>query len=78
MCCDFYNLRHYLLFVAFIKATQAEKYTGIEENYGADTNREIEKALKEELSGKKLWLKPGDSEVMCANLKNSRFKTLHQ
>lgn len=42
--------------VSFIQNTQADKYTTIQENYGADTDREIIKALKEELSKKVLWL----------------------
>jgi type I restriction enzyme R subunit len=42
--------------VSFIQATQADKYATIQENYGADTDREIIKALKEELTKKVLWL----------------------
>lgn len=42
--------------VSFIQDTQADKYATIQENYGADTDREIIKALKEELSKKLHWL----------------------
>ena len=42
--------------IAFITATQADKYAEIEENYKTDTNKEIIKALKDELTKKKLWL----------------------
>lgn len=42
--------------VSFIIATQQEKYESIEENFGTDTNREVLKALKEELTRKQLWL----------------------
>lgn len=42
--------------VSFIIATQADKYESIKENYGADTDHEIIKALKTELSKKQLWL----------------------
>jgi len=42
--------------VSFIIATQPNKYETIKENYGADTNLEIIKALKDELSKKLLWL----------------------
>ncbi len=42
--------------IKFITATQADKYAEIEENYKTDTNKEIIKALKDELIKKKLWL----------------------
>jgi type I restriction enzyme, R subunit len=42
--------------VSFIQTTQADKYSHITENYGADTDPEIIKALKAELSKKQLWL----------------------
>lgn len=42
--------------VAFIRATQAGKYAELQENYKSDTNKEIIKALKDELTKKKLWL----------------------
>lgn len=42
--------------IAFITATQADKYAEIEVNYKTDTNTEIIKALKYELAKKKLWL----------------------
>ena len=42
--------------ISFIKATQADKYAAIEENYNTDANQEIIKALKEELTKKELWL----------------------
>jgi type I restriction enzyme, R subunit len=42
--------------IAFVKATQADKYASIKENYKTDTDLEIIKALKEELSKKQLWL----------------------
>ncbi|MCC5915906.1 MAG: hypothetical protein JJU02_01130 [Cryomorphaceae bacterium] len=42
--------------IAFITATQVDKYAEIEENYKTDTNKEIIKALKDELTKKKLWL----------------------
>lgn len=56
---DFNDKEYHILekhFVSFIQATQADKYASIEENYGADTNREMLKALKEELTRKQLWL----------------------
>lgn len=42
--------------IAFVTATQADKYAEIEENYKTDTNKEIIKALKDEVAKKKLWL----------------------
>lgn len=42
--------------VSFITETQPEKYAFIQENYDTDTDREILKALKEELTRKTLWL----------------------
>jgi type I restriction enzyme R subunit len=56
---DFTDKEYHIIkkhLVSFIAATQTEKYTEIEENYGTDTNLEIIKALKEELSKKQLWL----------------------
>jgi len=53
--------------VSFIQTTQADKYASIKENYGADTNHEIIKALKAELSKKQLWLIMRDGlMVKCA------------
>ena len=51
---DYHIIEKHL--ISFITSTQADKYAAIEENYGTDTNREILKALKEELSRKQLWL----------------------
>ncbi|WP_296621759.1 DEAD/DEAH box helicase family protein [Marivirga sp.] len=42
--------------IQFITATQSDKYAEIEENYKTDTDKEIIKALKDELTKKKLWL----------------------
>lgn len=42
--------------IRFITATQPEKYSEIEKNYGTDTNKEILKALRKETEKKKLWL----------------------
>ncbi len=56
---DFTDKEHHIIekhLVSFITTTQAEKYKAIQENYGADTSREIIKSLKEELSKKQLWL----------------------
>jgi type I restriction enzyme, R subunit len=56
---DFTDKEYHIIekhLVSFITSTQAHKYASIEENYGTDTNREIIKALKEELSRKQLWL----------------------
>ncbi len=56
---DFTDKEHHIIekhLISFITSTQAEKYESIHENYGADTDREIIKALKEELSNKQLWL----------------------
>lgn len=51
---EFHVIEKYL--ISFIKATQADKYAAIEVDYTTDTNLEIVKALKEELSKKELWL----------------------
>ncbi len=40
----------------FIKATQADKYNNLYENYGTDTDGEIIKAIKEELTKTPLWI----------------------
>ncbi|MDX8341562.1 DEAD/DEAH box helicase family protein [Draconibacterium sp. IB214405] len=56
---DFTDKEYHIIdkhLVSFITETQPEKYTFIQENYGADTDREILKALKEELTRKTLWL----------------------
>jgi len=56
---DFTDKEYHIIekhLVSFIIATQADKYETIKENYGADTNLEIIKALKDELSKKLLWL----------------------
>jgi type I restriction enzyme R subunit len=56
---DFADKEYHIIekhLVSFIKATQADKYETIEENYGADTDLEIINALKDELSKKQLWL----------------------
>jgi type I restriction enzyme R subunit len=56
---DFNDKEYHIIekdLIAFITATQAEKYAEIEENYKTDTNKEIIKALKDELAKKKLWL----------------------
>lgn len=50
--------------IAFITSTQPEKYAEIKENYGADTDKEIIKALKDELAKKKLWLIMRDGLVV--------------
>lgn len=42
--------------LSFIRDTQPEKFVEIEENFRSDTDKEIIKALKEELGKKKLWL----------------------
>ena len=56
---DFNDKEYHIIekhLVSFIKSTQADKYATIEENYTTDTDREIIKALKEEISKKELWL----------------------
>ncbi|MBL1219060.1 MAG: type I restriction endonuclease subunit R [Planctomycetes bacterium] len=56
---DFNDMEYHIIekdLVSFITATQADKYAEIEENYKTDTNKEIIKALKDELAKKKLWL----------------------
>ena len=56
---DFNDKEYHIIekdLIAFVTATQADKYAEIEENYKADTNKEIIKALKDELGKKKLWL----------------------
>ncbi|RLD62272.1 MAG: type I restriction endonuclease subunit R [Bacteroidetes bacterium] len=56
---DFTDKEHHIIekhLISFIASTQPDKYAGIQENYGADTDREIIKALKEELTKKQLWL----------------------
>lgn len=56
---DFTDKEYHIIekdLVSFIKATQADKYAAIQEDYTTDTDREIIKALKEELSKKELWL----------------------
>lgn len=56
---DFTDKEYHIIdkhLVSFIKNTQADKYAAIEEDYTTDTDREIVKALKEELSKKELWL----------------------
>ncbi len=56
---DFNDKEYHIIekdLMAFITATQADKYAEIEENYKTDTNTEIIKALKDELAKKKLWL----------------------
>lgn len=50
--------------IKFITGTQADKYSEIEENYKTDTNTEIIKALKDELTKKKLWLIMRDGLVV--------------
>jgi len=45
---DWYFLEDHLL--AFIRATQKETYTALEENYGSDSGDEIFKALKKVLN----------------------------
>jgi len=45
---EFHIIEKHLVF--FITSPQADKYAVVEENCGTDTNREIIKALKEELS----------------------------
>lgn len=42
--------------IDFITSTQLNKYKEIEENFGSDTDKEIIKALRDEVSRKKLWL----------------------
>jgi type I restriction enzyme R subunit len=56
---DFNDKEYHIIekdLIAFITATQADKYAEIEENYKTDTNKEIIKALKDEVTKKKLWL----------------------
>lgn len=56
---DFTDREHHVIekhLISFIKATQADKYAVIEVDYTTDTDQEIVKALKEELSKKELWL----------------------
>ena len=42
--------------IAFIKNTQENKYQELQENFGADTDREIIKALELATTKKELWL----------------------
>lgn len=42
--------------IAFIKATQLEKYKSLQNDFGTDTDSEIIKAIKEELGKTQLWL----------------------
>lgn len=42
--------------IAFIKATQLDKYQSLQNNFGTDTDSEIIKAIKEELGKTQLWL----------------------
>ena len=56
---DFTDKEYHIIdkhLISFIINTQTEKYASIKENYGADTDLEIIKALKEELVKKQLWL----------------------
>ncbi len=56
---DFTDKEYHIIekqLVSFIQSTQPDKYASIQENYAADTDREIIKALKEEISKKRLWL----------------------
>jgi len=56
---DFTDKEYHIIekhLVSFIIATQSDKYESIKENYRADTDLEILKALKDELSKKLLWL----------------------
>jgi type I restriction enzyme R subunit len=56
---DFNDKEYHIIekdLIAFITTTQADKYAEIEENYKTDTNKEIIKALRDELAKKKLWL----------------------
>ena len=51
---DYHIIEKHL--IQFIKDTQETKYSELEENYKTDTNTEIIKALKAELSKKALWI----------------------
>jgi len=51
---DFHFIASHLL--DFIKDTQLAKYEKLQENYGADADREILEALKTELERKPLWV----------------------
>jgi len=51
---DFHFIASHLL--DFIKDTQLAKYEKLQENYGADADREILQALKTELQRKPLWV----------------------
>jgi type I restriction enzyme R subunit len=56
---DFTDKEYHIIekhLISFIKATQADKYASIQENYSTDTDREIIKALKEELLKKQMWI----------------------
>ncbi len=51
---EYHLINSHLL--SFIALTQSTKYTNLKENYGADADREIVKALKEEIQHKPLWV----------------------